>query len=314
MPDHNNNSRNDNQDDHWWIAALSEELLPGKPLAVMCDGREYVLFRDAHGAARALIDQCAHRRAPLSLGRITAEGWVECPYHGWRYEGSNGRCTNIPNLSAHERVPAYKVAAFAVEEHDGFIYLWPRGLDGDSSKLPVSDLTQNLEHGALSWQASKLIAYPHDALVDLLLDMPGAVLHLPGLTILDDHRYGEPVATATAVEIQHAVAWTPRGKLPRHAQSDYPLTLGVAVQHQGHVAVAELKDDAGQLLLRAQIGLTPVKPNLAAVHWRGIGGTYRERTLQLTVRSHLSAEAIKTAYAYPSKLRRESQARRICAA
>src|SRR3546814_16993517 len=81
---------------------------------------------------RGLVDQCAHRRAPLSLGRVGAGGLIECPYHGWRYDGS-GACVAIPNLVEGKRVPRnYRVAAPQVTEMDGFIHL-RTSLDGTES-------------------------------------------------------------------------------------------------------------------------------------------------------------------------------------
>src|SRR3546814_9963973 len=78
----------------WVIVALSSAVMD-QPKPVRCDGADYVLFRNEAGDIRALVDQCAHRRAPLSLGRVVAGGLIECPYHGWRYDGS-GACVAIP--------------------------------------------------------------------------------------------------------------------------------------------------------------------------------------------------------------------------
>ena len=37
---------------------------------------------------RVFADRCPHRLAPLSEGRVTEDGLLECPYHGW------GLCRN----------------------------------------------------------------------------------------------------------------------------------------------------------------------------------------------------------------------------
>ena len=67
---------------HWYVACQSKELRK-KPLARTVVGLPLVLFRDAEGRAQALLDRCPHRNAPLSLGRVTNEGRLECAYHGW---------------------------------------------------------------------------------------------------------------------------------------------------------------------------------------------------------------------------------------
>ena len=69
----------------WWAVARSEEVTGDKPLSVDIGDRPVVLWRDLKGIARALEDRCPHRRAPLSLGCIRKEGWIQCGYHGWSY-------------------------------------------------------------------------------------------------------------------------------------------------------------------------------------------------------------------------------------
>jgi chlorophyllide a oxygenase len=43
-------------------------------------GQAWVLFRDAAGRPACVLDECAHRACPLSLGRVV-DGCLECPYH-----------------------------------------------------------------------------------------------------------------------------------------------------------------------------------------------------------------------------------------
>ena len=45
------------------------------PLELLSD--QWVLFRDAAGAAACVHDECAHRACPLSLGRVV-DGQVQC--------------------------------------------------------------------------------------------------------------------------------------------------------------------------------------------------------------------------------------------
>lgn len=54
-----------------------------------------VIWCDKRGEWHAFHDACPHRLVPLSDGRITPSGELECPYHGWRFEGG-GRCTTMP--------------------------------------------------------------------------------------------------------------------------------------------------------------------------------------------------------------------------
>src|SRR5271156_3893837 len=106
---------------HWRTATLSSQVPAGKPVRVVCGHHDLVMFRDADGVCRALTDRCAHRRAPLSQGRLTERFLVECPYHGWQYDGA-GACIAIPNLRPEERIPkTYRVQSFETAERDGFV-------------------------------------------------------------------------------------------------------------------------------------------------------------------------------------------------
>ena len=80
---------------YWQIACRSRDLRRS-PRAVTIGDRPLVLFRDAQGDAVALEDRCAHRNAPLSIGRV-CKGRLQCRYHGWEYD-SEGRAAHIPAL------------------------------------------------------------------------------------------------------------------------------------------------------------------------------------------------------------------------
>ncbi len=89
-----------------------------RPLAVTIDGVPLVIFR-AEGALHCLTDRCPHRSAPLSGGAVVA-GAIECPYHGWRFEGS-GRCIAMPGHLGE--VPRSFVPTHQVCEADGLIFV-----------------------------------------------------------------------------------------------------------------------------------------------------------------------------------------------
>src|ERR1700753_810742 len=90
----------------WWPLALSSEVTSRGPIAKRCGDLQFALYRNQAGVLFALEDRCVHRRAPLSLGRVTASGDLQCGYHGWCFEGATGRCTAITTLDPSERAPA----------------------------------------------------------------------------------------------------------------------------------------------------------------------------------------------------------------
>ena len=105
-----------------WYAACGSRELGEQPLAPTILGTPIVLFRGAGGRPAALLDRCAHRNAPLSLGR-TVHGELECGYHGWRYDES-GTCINVPGLIGEAEKTPRAVPRFPVREQDGYIWVY----------------------------------------------------------------------------------------------------------------------------------------------------------------------------------------------
>lgn len=65
----------------WYVAAWEQELAPETPVAITVLGERIVIWRAKSGVVHALEDRCAHRLAPLSLGRCEGER-LRCMYHG----------------------------------------------------------------------------------------------------------------------------------------------------------------------------------------------------------------------------------------
>ena len=104
----------------WYVAAYSDEIDPHRPVARTVIGEPVVLFRTADGKVAGLEDRCAHRRMPLSLGRITAEGRLVCAYHGLAYDGS-GACVHVPGQDSPGGI---RIRHYPVVERAGIIFVW----------------------------------------------------------------------------------------------------------------------------------------------------------------------------------------------
>lgn len=103
--------------DAWWPIAFSDQIQQ-HPKAFRLGWQDFAVYRDLGGVVRAVDDACPHRRLPLSMGKLTEDGYLQCAYHGWCYDGATGQCAAIPNLSQGERVPrGVKVRAFATVEN-----------------------------------------------------------------------------------------------------------------------------------------------------------------------------------------------------
>ncbi len=108
------------EETHWHPVALIDDVAH-QPLAVTLLDQPLVLWRDAAGQVQAWADQCPHRGARLSLGRVQG-GVLECPYHGWRFEAS-GRCVQVPALPEFVPPPSHCARKHVAREAYGFIWV-----------------------------------------------------------------------------------------------------------------------------------------------------------------------------------------------
>uniref|UniRef100_A0ACD5W8M7 Uncharacterized protein n=1 Tax=Avena sativa TaxID=4498 RepID=A0ACD5W8M7_AVESA len=86
--------------DTWCPLAPVCDLDPGAPHGKTVLGLHVVAWYDrAASLWRVFEDECPHRRAPLSEGRIDGKGRLQCVYHGWCFDG-RGSCEFIPQAPA----------------------------------------------------------------------------------------------------------------------------------------------------------------------------------------------------------------------
>ncbi|HKP79665.1 MAG TPA: aromatic ring-hydroxylating dioxygenase subunit alpha [Phenylobacterium sp.] len=115
--------------DTWYLAALSDDLKPGRLRQVEMLGEPVALGRAKSGQLFALRDVCPHRAAPLSAGRFHKDPLgvetVACPYHGWRFR-ADGACAAIPSLTADQALDVSKVRVrrYPVSESQGMVFVW----------------------------------------------------------------------------------------------------------------------------------------------------------------------------------------------
>ncbi|WP_285420229.1 aromatic ring-hydroxylating dioxygenase subunit alpha [Pseudomonas sp. efr-133-TYG-5] len=140
----------------WYVilpaAQLTDALRPVRLL-----GQPFVAFRDSSGKARLLSDVCVHRGGSLSAGAKVGDS-VQCPYHGWRFDG-DGRCVEIP-AQPTLRIPAKaRVDAYPTQERYGWIWAFLGDLpEAERPPLPTLDWLENPDvrvvSGHFDWQAN----------------------------------------------------------------------------------------------------------------------------------------------------------------
>ncbi|MEB3200023.1 MAG: Rieske 2Fe-2S domain-containing protein [Synechococcaceae cyanobacterium] len=123
----------------WLPVAYLQDLDPSRPQPFTVLDRDLVLWFDGPQQRwRAFDDACPHRLVPLSEGRINPAGELECPYHGWCFDGS-GRCTAIPQAApGASRSRRSSCNAYATASGQGllFVFMGEASL-ADGEPLPL---------------------------------------------------------------------------------------------------------------------------------------------------------------------------------
>ena len=112
----------------WYAAAWGDEIAAneiaekaGSPfLARMILSEPLVLYRAGDGTPVALENRCAHRRAPLSQGKLLGD-IVQCPYHGLQYDRT-GACVRVPSQIAIP--PGTRVRSYPAIERWNVVWVW----------------------------------------------------------------------------------------------------------------------------------------------------------------------------------------------
>lgn len=104
----------------WHPVALAAGLADGPRPAVLL-GEPLVLWRDASGAVHAWADRCPHRGAQLSMGCVRG-GQLECPYHGWRFDGA-GQAVVVPALPGFVPPAGHRARVFDAVERYGLVWV-----------------------------------------------------------------------------------------------------------------------------------------------------------------------------------------------
>ncbi len=152
----------------WHPVAWSCEVA-ADPFATMLLGSPIVALRHTDGRVAVYDDECPHRGAPLSLGRVEG-GELVCPFHGWRF-GADGAATCIPALGAGATLPARARLRrpAAVCERYGIVWVapepprlpivdWP---DGDDDSLGMLVPTAHESEVLAAYQTENLLDASH---------------------------------------------------------------------------------------------------------------------------------------------------------
>lgn len=320
-----------------WHPVVASAVLTATPVAVVLLEQELVLWRDAAGMAHAWVDQCPHRGAKLSLGRV-CEGRLECPYHGWQFSAA-GHCVHVPALPNFVSPASHAVRTFGVDECYGLV--WVQLMPDAAVPLPAFAAEADA-------QLRKVLCGSYDVatsaprIVENFLDMAhfGFVhegwLGMREATAIDDYRV-EP--TLTGLLATQCRAWQPQSNVHSTAPAQVEYTYEVVAPY---TAVLTKVPDAASVALqgfRESIALfiCPTTPETSRVWFRlamadfdspdsklqdfqhtifmqdkPVLESQRPRCLPLDVRAEVHTVADKASSAYRRFLKQETITFGVC--
>jgi len=156
----------------WYAVLDARQVKKNKIFGVTRCGEKLVFWRDEENKVHCIFDQCCHRGASLSCGKIIDQH-IACPFHGFQYD-SSGKVAVIPANGKQAIVPDnYRVNAYRVEEAYGFIWLW-YGDDLGAAAGPIP-FFEELKTGFTYGQISETWGVHYTRAIENQLD----VVHLP---------------------------------------------------------------------------------------------------------------------------------------
>lgn len=136
----------------WYPVHYVRDLDKSKPIPFTLLGGNIVIWWDKKTESWVVFeDRCPHRLVPLSEGRITEDGLLECPYHGWVFSGS-GKCDRVPQqvegrkAENSKRACATSLPAIA---RQGLLFVYP-GNPNNAPKVQVP-IIETLDESPEEW-------------------------------------------------------------------------------------------------------------------------------------------------------------------
>ena len=165
----------------WYPVAKSVEVKSISPLGIEVLGEKLVLWRGDNEKVHCIKDQCPHRGAPLSFGRLH-EGHISCRYHGIVVSGE-GVVVSVPAVQNCAFEGQKIVRAFEVQEiYDAIFIYMPSAENAKAPRLvfPKEFLSDSWSGFLCTAVWKTNYRYALDNLAD---PMHGSYLHAESFTL-----------------------------------------------------------------------------------------------------------------------------------
>lgn len=109
----------------WHAVCNAADIADGQVKSISALGTEFVAFLGSDGKAAVLDAFCPHMGAHLGFGGQVVGNTIQCPFHGWSFDGS-GKCQRIPYTTrlSEEMKQGAKIKAYETRELLGRIFIW----------------------------------------------------------------------------------------------------------------------------------------------------------------------------------------------
>ena len=172
-----------------WSSDLANDALVGR---VALD-EPIVFFRRDDGTPAAVADICAHRFAPLHLGKRCAGDRIRCGYHGLEFDAS-GAC--VRNPYGDGRIPAdASIRAYTVVERHKILWIWMGERTPDPAMIPDFSIFDDPLPGTLTKFDGITMAANYELIVDNLMDLSHTAFLHEGLL-------GNDSMTGSAIDVR----------------------------------------------------------------------------------------------------------------
>jgi len=123
-------------ENQWYAILPSKAVKVNQIVGVKRLNLDLAIFRNDKGEIGCVVDQCTHRGAALSKGKVKGE-CIKCPFHGLEFN-EKGQCAFIPanGRMSEADLSRYNVKHYKVSENNGILYLWYGDLDKITGEPP----------------------------------------------------------------------------------------------------------------------------------------------------------------------------------
>ena len=137
----------------WYRAFNSEDIQIGESKYIKIFGKDIAVFRGEDGKVNAIDAFCPHLGANLGIGGKVKGNCVECPFHGWKFDGK-GTCTSIPYTTS--KIPnAANTNSWPVHEYADMICIFYHceGEEPDYFPIPLPEIDNGSMARYHIWQS-----------------------------------------------------------------------------------------------------------------------------------------------------------------